>query len=160
MYGLQSESAECGVPLCRVLEAICASVESLNGGRVVRRFPADTADALRLTETEAVPVAVALNELVFNALKHCAAPGGARSIEVVLTETKGGAEVRIINPGKLPPRFDYSHGSGTGTGLDLVRTLLAPVGSKLSFDDRDAKVEVTLNLRPPLLATARAPVVA
>jgi two-component sensor histidine kinase len=160
VYGLQSESAESGVPLRRVLEAICSSAQSLTGGRIACRFAAGTEGALRLAEAEAVPIAVALNELVFNALKHCAAPGGARSIEVVLAEKKGGAEVRIINSGKLSTDFDYARGAGTGTGLDLVRTLLGTAGSELSFDDRDARVEVTLSLRPPLLVTARAPVVA
>jgi PAS domain S-box-containing protein len=154
VYGLQSELAESGVPLCRMLEAICASGEGLSAARIVRGFAAD-AGRIRLAETEAVPVAVALNELVFNAIEHGTRRGATPAIEVALTEKKNSAEIRIVNRGTLPRRFDYARGIGTGTGLDLVKTLLGPSGSRLEYAARDGKVEVMLSLRPPLVAVRR-----
>ena len=151
MYGLQGESKKGDVNLRQVLEAICSSAETLTGGRIARRFARDSGEVLRLAESDAVPVAVALNELVFNALKHGAAPGGPQSVEVALAKWQGGAMVTIVNRGKLPAGFDYSRGVGTRTGLDLVRTLLTTAGSKLSFGARDGSVEVTLTLRRPLV---------
>ncbi len=150
VYGLQSELAESGVPLCRVLEAICSSAEGLSGARVVRAFAADTG-SIRLAATEAVPVAVALNELVFNAIEHGVPRGRTPRIEVALTEKKDGADIRIVNRGKLSAGFDYSRGIGTGTGLDLVKTLLGPSGGKLRFGSGEGRVEVNLSLRPPLV---------
>lgn len=160
VYGLQSEPAEGGVPLYRVVEAVCASVESLSSGSVERRFSVAGTGALWLAETEAVPVAVALNELVFNAIKHCATRDGERSIEVALTERNNDAEIRIVNRGRLSANFDYVRGVGTGTGLELVKTLLSPGGSKLAFDVRGDTVEASLRLRPPLVATRTAKAVA
>ena len=151
VYGLQSELAESGVPLCRLLEAICLSAEGLSSAQIARGFAA-RGGRIRLAETEAVPVAVALNELVFNAIEHGHRRSGTRSIEITLAEKKASADIRIVNRGRLPARFDYTKGIGTGTGLDLVRTLLGPSGNKLQFEARDGKVEVTLSLRAPLVA--------
>jgi PAS domain S-box-containing protein len=155
VYGLQSELAESGVPLCRVLEAICASAEGLSATRVVREFSADPGRTW-LADNEAVPVAVALNELVYNAIEHGATPARPQTVEVELVEAGDGASIRIVNHGRLPARFDYRRGIGTGTGLDLVRTLLGPAGDKLNFRAREGRVEVTLDLCPPLVAV-RAP---
>jgi PAS domain S-box-containing protein len=151
VYGFQSELAESGVPLSRVLEAICASAEGLGPARITRGFSADRGE-VRLAEAEAVPVAVALNELVFNAIEHGARCDGTPGIEVGLREKRNGADIRIVNRGRLPAPFDYSRGIGTGTGLDLVKTLLGPSGSRLAFSARDGLVRVQLSLGPPLVA--------
>ena len=150
VYGLHSELAESGVPLSRVLEAICASAEGLGSARVTRRFAADEG-AVRIAEAEAVPVAVALNELVLNAIEHGEHANGTAAIEVSLVESRIGAEIHILNRGRLPKRFDYVRGMGTGTGLDLVKTLLGPSGNRLAFDARDGTVRTRLSLGPPLL---------
>ena len=154
VHGLHSELAESGVPLSRVLEAICASAEGLGAAHITRGFAAERG-AVRLAEPEAVPVAVALNELVFNAIEHGTRENGATAIEVGLAEKKGGADIRIVNGGKLPVRFDYARGIGTGTGLDLVKTLLGPRGNRLTFAARGGVVETRLSLEPPLVAARR-----
>ena len=154
VYGLQSELAESGVPLARVLEAICSSAEGLSATRIRRGFDPD-AGHVRLAEAEAVPVAVALNELVFNAIEHGSRRGGNGSIEVAFVERENGADIRIANRGTLPARFHYALRRGTGTGLELVRTLLGPAGVNLEFGARDGKVEVTLSLRQPLVTACK-----
>jgi len=154
VYGFQSELAASGVPLSRVLEAICASAEGLGPARVTRGFAADEG-VVRLAEAEAVPVAVALNELVFNAIEHGARCDGTQAIEVILRENRSGADIRIVNRGRLPARFDYARGVGTGTGLDLVRTLLGPSGNRLEFGARDGMVHVHLSLSPPLVTDGK-----
>jgi two-component sensor histidine kinase len=142
------------VPLSRVLEAICASAEGLGPARVTRGFAAGEG-VVRLAEAEAVPVAVALNELVFNAIEHGARCDGTQAIEVILRESRSGADIRIVNRGRLPARFDYSRGVGTGTGLDLVRTLLGPSGNRLEFGVRDGMVHAHLSLSPPLVTDGK-----
>jgi PAS domain S-box-containing protein len=154
VYGFQSELVASGVPLSRVLEAICASAEGLGPARITRGFVA-VEGVVRLAEAEAVPVAVALNELVFNAIEHGARGDATPAIEVILKENRSGADIRIINRGRLPARFDYSRGVGTGTGLDLVRTLLGPSGNRLEFAARDGMVHVHLSLSPPLVTDGK-----
>ncbi|MBI3067971.1 MAG: sensor histidine kinase, partial [Betaproteobacteria bacterium] len=154
VYGLHSEAITAGVGLRGVLHAVCSSVESMTGERIARRFAAGDAGSLRLAEAEAVPVAVALNELVMNALKHCATRPCEECVEVALLEKAGAAEIRIANRGKLPAGFDYARGNGIGTGLDLVRTLLAAKGSKLLFRQGGNTVEAVLTLNRPLVVTA------
>jgi two-component system, sensor histidine kinase PdtaS len=138
-----------------MVEAICASVEGLIGGRVERVFERDSPRPACVAGSEAVSMAVALNELVFNALKHQSAPAGKKRAQVVLCEKKDGAEIRIVNRGRLPKRFDFSTERGLGTGLGLVRTLLASPGASIKFSGKGSGVEVVVTLRPPLLAERR-----
>jgi PAS domain S-box-containing protein len=152
VYGLQGTRADGLLNLTEMVEAICASAESLLGGRVDRSFERLFQRPACIAGSEAVSVAVALNELVFNALKHQAAPAGKKRARVVLCETRDTAEIRIANRGRLPKRFDFSAARGVGTGLSLVRTLLASPGAAVEFSGKRGEVEVLLKLRPPLLA--------
>jgi len=97
-------------------------------------------------------VAVALNELVFNALKHQPAQAGRKRATVTLSEARGTAEICISNRGHLPTSFDFATGRAVGHGLGLVRTLLSPPGGMITFNGGRDKVEVKLTLAPPLLA--------
>jgi PAS domain S-box-containing protein len=154
VYGLQAEAAG-DVPLRQVLEAVCASVARASGAAIERRFDAAAA-ALWLAEREAVPIAVVLHELLFNALKHGRARPGEPPARLALREAGDAAEIRILNRGgwsdrRAPP------GDGRGTGLELVRALLPPAGSELAFVERDGReVEVTLRLCKPLLVAREA----
>jgi two-component sensor histidine kinase len=152
VYGLQGTRADGLLNLAEMVEAICVSAEGLLGGRVDRSFERLSQRPACIAGSEAVSVAVALNELVFNALKHQAAPAGRKRARVALCETRDAAEIRISNRGRLPKRFDFSADRGVGTGLSLVRTLLASPGASVQFSGKRSEVEVLLKLRPPLLA--------
>ncbi|MBI4206674.1 MAG: PAS domain S-box protein [Betaproteobacteria bacterium] len=150
VYGLQN-GVDTAVPLGPVLAAICASLEHLMPCRVVRKWDVEQEGSLRLDANEAVPIAVALNELVYNALKHGDRSIGAGTIEVDYAERGPRAEIRVANLGALPPGFDYATGVGCGTGLDLVKTLLGPKGSTLAIWSRKGTVQTTLTLDKPLV---------
>jgi two-component sensor histidine kinase len=152
VYGLQGTRADGLLNLAEMVEAICASAEGLIGGRVDRTFERRSPRPACVMGSEAVSMAVALNELVFNALKHQSAPAGKKRAEVALVETKDAAEIRIANRGRLPKGFDFSTDRGVGTGLGLVKTLLASPGADIEFVRKGGDVEVVLKLRPPLLA--------
>jgi len=148
IYGLQSRSDfNAGADLQQILEAICDAVAELTGAVISRRF--DGADMSRtlVREAEAVPLALVLNELIFNAQKHMTAGNGQRTIKVGLFSRLPGVEVRIANRGRLPTGF----GSERTGGLALVRTLLAPTGAHLAFHERDGVVEAVLKLSAALL---------
>jgi len=152
VYGLQGRELERNVSLAEILDAICTSAESLTGGNVVRDFDVDNGHGTQVDEAEAVPLAVALNELVFNALKHQAAEAGDKRARVALRESKDAAEICITNRGRLPAGFDFARGRAVGHGLGLVRTLIALPGGAITFTGGDEEVEVVLKLSPPLLA--------
>jgi PAS domain S-box-containing protein len=152
VYGLQGSRSDGLLSLAEVTEAICSSAENLIGGRVERTFERRSLRSACLAGSEAVSVAVALNELVFNALKHQRAAAGKKRARVELSETRDTAEIRISNRGKLPSEFDFTAGRAVGNGLGLVRALLVAPGGSIAFTGRRNEVEVVLKLSPPLLA--------
>lgn len=160
VYGLQSKPSGGAIALAEILEAICDSVGNLAGGFIDRQYRRESESATFLAENEAVPVAVALNELIFNGLKHSQATRGERRIRVALSRQAQVAIVTMTNRGALPAEFDFSSGRRVGVGLDLVRTLLLPKGSKLAFRSGRGAVEVTLELRPPLIVVQKISAVA
>ncbi|HUF82682.1 MAG TPA: PAS domain S-box protein, partial [Burkholderiales bacterium] len=151
VYGLQETRSDGLLSLADVTDAICSSAESLIGGRVERAFERRSQRAACVAGPEAVSVAVALNELVFNALKHHPAAAGKKLIRVALRETPAGAEIRIANRGRLPKGFDFAEGRAVGNGLGLVRTLLASPGGNIRFSSARNEVEVVVKLSAPLL---------
>ena len=152
VYGLQGARADGMLGLAEMVEAICASAESLTGGHVDRAFERRSARPVCVAGADAVSVAVALNELLFNALKHQPARAGSKRASVLLREADGVAEIRIGNRGRLPREFDYASGRALGNGLGLVRMLLASPGGDVEFSNGRDRVEVRLKLAPPLLA--------
>jgi PAS domain S-box-containing protein len=154
VYGLQETRPDGLIALAEIMDEVCASAEGLTGGQVERTLQRKTTRPACVAGSEAVSVAVALNELVFNALKH--QPGTRKKrARVTLLELKDGAEIRIANRGRLPKGFDYAEGRAVGHGLGLVRTLLAAPGGSVDFNGGRNEVEVVLKLRPPLLAGRR-----
>jgi PAS domain S-box-containing protein len=152
VYGLQETRPDGRLSLADIADAICSSAEKLIGGRVSRTLVRKSRAQACIEGAEAVSVAVALNELVFNALKHQPAQAGGKRVTLKLSEARGTAEVRITNRGRLPRGFDFEGGCAVGYGLGLVRTLLAPPGGTISFNGGRGRVEVKLTLAPPLLA--------
>jgi len=155
VYGLQETRPDGLLSLAEITEAICSSAEKLVGGRVSRTLVRKSREPACIEGTDAVSVAVALNELVFNALKHQPEQAGGKRATLKLSEARGTAEIRITNRGRLPRSFDFEGGRAVGYGLGLVRTLLAPPGGKIVFNGGRDKVEVILTLAPPLLAGRR-----
>jgi len=158
VYGLQ-DSADAPVSVQRVVDAICTSLEALLPCRLTRKYDARHA-ALTLAGSAAVPVAVALNELVHNAIKHGERNAGVASVEIEYAEGGSRAEIRIANSGRLPSGFDYASGAACGTGLDLVKTLLDPEGTTLDIRMRGDEVETALALEPPVVVAPALPTAA
>jgi PAS domain S-box-containing protein len=155
VYGLQETRPDGLLSLADITDAICSSAEKLIGGRVGRNFERVSREHACIAGAEAVSVAVALNELVFNALKHQPAQAGRKRATVTLSEAHGAAEICISNRGHLPKSFDFAAGRAVGYGLGLVRTLLSPPGGTITFNGGRDRVEVRLTLAPPLLARQR-----
>jgi PAS domain S-box-containing protein len=105
-----------------------------------------------------VPIALILNELIQNALKHCLPTDGS-DVHVMLS---GGAEevtVRIRNAGTLDAEEpDLNTGKGCNTGLKLVRLLLPRRGARVNLRQSEGYVETELVLNKPVTANLGLPI--
>jgi PAS domain S-box-containing protein len=147
VYGLQN-GVSSSVNLCALLQAIGSSAMHLTGGKISNTVEPDAAARTHIVDTEAVAIAVLLNELLFNALKH--STGETREVQLAMRSCEGGVEINVTNPGLLPDGFDLERGRGTGEGLNLVRTLI-PHCCDLTIVDRSGSVEARLAVRSPVI---------
>ncbi|MCC6716125.1 MAG: PAS domain S-box protein, partial [Gammaproteobacteria bacterium] len=157
IYGLQGAAGNGPITLRDMLSAITRSVEELTGARIAVRPGERTASPLRVRESEAVPLALAVNELIVNAVKHSSEPrpGGIAAVEIALSEVPTAATITIRNPGILPPGFEFDYPSGTGVGLGLVHTLLPRNGGvDVALSGDRATVTATVRIGAPALLPA------
>jgi two-component sensor histidine kinase len=134
-----------------MVEAICHNTSKINNCPIHFEIAALNAPVI-IVEQEAVPIALIVNELVLNACKHRSSAKG--KIQVGVTENASGksAELLIRNgEAQLNKEFDFASGQGLGTGLGLVKSLLPPVGAKLTIEEREKGVEAYLELSSPVL---------
>jgi PAS domain S-box-containing protein len=148
VYGLQGSGAQSGAELSRVIRLIA-------GGAAGPVEFVDLAGApLPLADADAVPVALVVNELVTNALKHRKDPDPTRSVKVTLDLAREDARLTVsASPARLPEDFDFAARCGLGTGLELVATLLPSRGARLDFSQTGDEVRATLTLGLPILST-------
>ena len=147
VYGLQvGESGP--LQLVSVVRAITGSVQR-TFGRVIR-FDVTGHEPARwqLPEAEAIPIALTLNELLTNAVKHCA---GAADVAVtcMLVCADDEVQVQIYNPGALPEGFNLARIPGGVSGLGLVRALLPRRSARLMLVQEAGRVCTTVVLAPP-----------
>jgi PAS domain S-box-containing protein len=153
VHGLQGKTRQSeGVGLCDMVQAIVNAVKDLTKASITPDIQVDQTRHLSVVEGEAVALALILNELVLNAVKH--SPGDAGDKQICVELGGGGAtgRVRIFNRGSLRPEFDFRGGVGCGVGLELVRSLLPPRGADLRIAATDGGVETVLELAPPVIA--------
>ena len=148
VHGLQSVSGEAEVAVGELVRAICRGAELTTGATVAPHVDVDVRGAVCLAPAEVVPVALVLQELLVNAVKH---GEDAEPVRVTVGGDATEVQVRVENRGRLPRGFDLERGAGTGVGLGLVRSLLAPDGASLQVRERDGRVRAELVLRPPVL---------
>lgn len=153
IHGLQGQTPMGRVTLCELARSIAANVESLLQARIDVDIALPGGPCAVLAETEAVPIALVLNELVFNAVKH-ASPGPAVRVTVDTDGAACCAEVRIANPGRLPPEFRAGAPTAKGAGLQLIASLLPPDGPNLLWREREGRVEAVLSLKVPTISLA------
>jgi two-component sensor histidine kinase len=145
VYGLQVGS---GGPLraASVIEAIAQSVQRTFGRAIT--FQAQGAiEGCVLPEAEAIPIALTVNELLTNAVKHSSA--GDVHCEVAADPDAGELVVTIRNLAHLREGFDLARVPGGVSGLGLVRALLPRRSSLLSIEQQGEQVVARVALRSP-----------
>lgn len=145
VYGLQV-GASGPLLLKRVFDAIVGSVQRMQG-RVITSTAEGGAllNDWCLPEAEAIPIALSLNELLGNALRHS---DGAQ-VRCQLICDMAGVTVEIVNPGRLPEGFALQNVKSGVSGLGLVRALLPRRSAILSLEQQGEDVCCRLELIPP-----------
>jgi PAS domain S-box-containing protein len=155
VHGLQGRTELGQVSLRGLVSEIAAFLGSVQGMTLQledgaaqcfdRRSCSSNATCIWLVpEDESVPLALIVNELLTNAVRHHA---GAAPIRLCLECDDDGARLTIRNPGRLQARVDIAQGKGLGTGLRLVRSLMPPSGMAISHGETaDGMVETRLVL--------------
>lgn len=145
VYGLQV-GASGPLLLKRVFDAIVGSVQRAQG-RVITTTAEGGAllDDWCLPEAEAIPIALSLNELLGNALRH----GNEAQVRCQLICDLAGVTVEIANPGRLPEGFALQNVRSGVSGLGLVRALLPRRSAILSLEQAGEDVVCRLELIPP-----------
>jgi len=150
VYGLQVGD-DGPLSMRRLMEAIVSSVRRMSGRSIATGLHGDPHDADRwqLPEGDSIPIALALNELLTNAIKH----GPGSEVSCIFVAHADRVQLEIRNPGSLPPHFDPARLPASVSGLSLVRALLPRRGARLSFAQREeqgqSQVLCTLELLPP-----------
>lgn len=149
VHGLQGRTSLTNIRVCELTVAIAAGFESMWHKPVTVETP-DPWIAFTITETEAVPLALVINELVCNAVKHGEA-GQPVSITLSREQHLDLLRLTIHNTGLIPDGFGLENAGVFGTGLQLVASLLPRAGAKLTWAQQLGIVITTLDLNKPVV---------
>jgi PAS domain S-box-containing protein len=142
VYGLQVGA---GGPLAvgGLLRAIALSLQRNFGRTIVVDLVGEPTHVL--PEPESIPVALTVNELLTNALKH-SQDGDVHCRLAAQGET---VHIHITSRGALPPGFDLGQVRGGVSGLGLVRALLPRRSATFTLTQQADTVVAALELRAP-----------
>ena len=128
-----------------LIEAITASVQRTFGRPISVQVEGTPPHRFALPEAESIPIALTINELLTNAIKH--SPPG--DIRCVLHCDEARLAISIHSPGQLPAGFSLAQVPPGVSGLGLVRALLPRRSATLSLTQVGVEVEAKVVLVPP-----------
>jgi two-component sensor histidine kinase len=150
IYGLQGRPGVVRVELSDLLMEVVSGIGQLmHSGINFQVEEPSVGCKVVVSELEAVPIALVLNEIVFNAIKH-GSPGSTPSIAMKIDIARERVLLTIANGGILPDRGP-GWASGCGSGLQLIHSLLPRRGARFDLTNRPAGVEARLTLEPPIV---------
>lgn len=147
VYGLQVGAAG-PLRVKSVLEAITGSVQR-TFGRPIRLTVEGPAHLWALPEAESIPIALTINELLTNAVKHSNSIGDPSAVHCSLRCSEAEVHIAIANRGQLPAGFSLARYPGGVSGLGLVRALLPRRSASLEVEQQGDDVVATVTLVAP-----------
>ncbi len=128
-----------------LVEAITASVQRTFGRTITVSVEGMPPHRFALPEAESIPIALTINELLTNAIKH-SAPG---DIRCVLQCDEARLAISVHSPGQLRAGFSLAQVPPGVSGLGLVRALLPRRTAVLTLVQAGVEVEAKMVLVPP-----------
>lgn len=145
IHGLQGSTTADRVRLGDLICAVAGGIESLWDTPIHVDTP-HWWQGCHITPAEAVPVALVLNELILNAVKH----GGKSQQDVRIRlhngPQPGSVQITIANPGRWPEPAAPSQG-----GLSLVTALMPRSGARMTRTQKGDWAILQLELAPPVI---------
>jgi PAS domain S-box-containing protein len=148
VHGMQARPDQ-ELLLAASVRAIVTHISSLTGAAIEITGP-DVGARWCVAEAQSVAIALAINELLTNAVKH-RLTGAATPVVVTIRELTDRAILTIHNRGVLSEDFDPHLLAYAGTGLSLVSALLPRSGATLDFSQSDGWVIARLELAKPTI---------
>ena len=142
VYGLQV-GVSGPLRVASLLRAIAQSVQRTFARTITVDAGAEELAHL-LPEAEAIPIALTLNELFTNAIKH-----GQGDVRCTLGPAGEGVRIVIASRAQLKAGFDFSQMRSGVSGLGLVRALLPRRSTAMTLQQQGDEVQATLELKPP-----------
>ncbi len=131
-----------------LIDAITASVQRTFGRAISVSVEGSAPHRFALPEAESIPIALTINELLTNAIKH-SVPG---EIRCVLHCDEARLAISIHSPGQLRPGFSLAQVPPGVSGLGLVRALLPRRTATLTLAQIGVEVEARVVLVPPSIS--------
>jgi PAS domain S-box-containing protein len=151
VFGLQGRQNENNILLSEVVSELCNAAGILSPTSIRPVVEIDSLATIRLEADKAVPIALVINELITNAIKHSRDSGSGEPIHIQLRTEPQCAILTIRNRSNgLPADFDLQQGTGIGTGLTLVNFMLPRECCELSIAFQDGAVTTLLRLCAPV----------
>lgn len=150
IHGLQGRRSERTIRLCELTGAIARDITALWQTPVRVDMPQPWAPCI-VSESEAVPLALVLNELIINAVKH--GDGRVPGVDISLRKGERDDQVRmcISNTGVWQaPDSDPSPGP-IRNGLQLVEAMLPRTGVQWRREQDRGMIRVWLTIESPVI---------
>ncbi|MDO8248275.1 MAG: PAS domain S-box protein [Rhodoferax sp.] len=149
IHGMQGRAITSSVRLCELTGAIADEVQNLWQTTVIVDIPPAWIPRV-IAEKESVPIALIVNELIVNAVKH----GGKAHGHVSITLRKGSkpdvVQINIINAGQLP--IEAGQANAPYSGLQLIAALMPRHGARIVKQQHGDLVITSLELEPPVIS--------
>ena len=149
IHGLQGRRTNPHVRLCELTHEIAKSASALWQTPIPVAVPSNWIPRI-VAEKEAVALALVLNELIVNAIKHGGKPPGQVSVTLQPGQGAAGVEVTILNTGQLHDNRDQP--KAPQHGLQLIKSLLPQMGVDLALTQCGDQVCTLLKMNAPVLA--------
>lgn len=151
IHGIQGRASLSTIRPCELTMAIASGIDALWHKAISVDIPSGCKGCI-ISEAEAVPLALTLNELISNAVKHSQ---GNEAVRIMLRNKMHSEAIELIirNQGQLPIDFDFEQLKTNSTGLKLVASLLPHRGARLSWQQQKNTVITLLELEPPVILT-------
>lgn len=109
VHGLQAQGEDTQMRLCDMVREITRNASMLAPGDSAPDLTIAMPQPVLVDKDEAVAVALIVNELLLNAMKHCPAGTDIAQVRIQVRRADGVAEVRVTNPGALAGGFRFRH---------------------------------------------------